>query len=41
VIELTLGTTKLMAIFSQKEKELEDSEGYWGRSLSGVLEVLD
>jgi len=30
-----------MAIFSQKEKELEDPEGCRRRSLNGVLEVLE
>jgi len=32
---------KLMAIFSQEEKELEDPEGCRGRSLNGDLAVLE
>jgi len=38
---LTSGTTKLMDIFSQKEKKLEDPEDCRRRSLTGVLEVLE
>jgi len=32
-VELTLGTTKLMAISSREEEKIEDSEDCWRRSL--------
>ena len=39
-VELTSGTTKLMAISSQREEELEDPEDCRRSSLTRVLEVL-
>jgi len=36
-VELTSGTTKLMAISSRKEERIEDSEDCWRRSLPEFL----
>jgi len=36
-VELTSGTTKLMAISSRKEEGIEDSEDCWRRSLLEFL----
>ena len=40
-VELTSGTTKLMAISSREEERIEDSEECWRRSLLEFLKFLN